>query len=499
VSTADESDIADIGFAPIETCYAERTHKPKLLEISSQMTSETMEEVSDQTSSGQMGSEGADQERSIHEIMAALPEIKPCDFVVEQIVGEGAFSDVLEVRFKSEAKERAFQEPFPAISSCSFALKCSKRNDIMSTEMMNEAAILSKLDHANIIKAIGVSRLPPMLLLELLECTLEDRLKFWRDEKKTFALFRQRRFSTESFNSRSAFSIRTEATVKGIAYGLAYLHSKNIILRDLKPENIGYTSNGEVKLFDFGFACQVEDTECQNIAGSLRYTRPPGQISDDDSTSCLGLQHDVVGDSFEEDEEGEEGQVLQSKTNKEPKYGFSTDVHSFGVVLWEIATLKIFSSSQIRRNPKWAPISALLKKVSHQGWRPTTQKIPNANFRFLVKECWNSCPDARPSLSNVCDSWLPKIYPSSSPTTESTSTTCDTPSKTFNRRNYTLPKFIIRRFQRSISFKAEAKNKTRESGSRRPSFTIENTSFSSCSLLIHHAPSQRSNHFTVIS
>ena len=83
----------------------------------------------------------------------------------------------------------------------------------------------------------------------------------------------------------SAFSWRkaVEAGV-AIAEGLSAAHSKGIIHRDVKPENIFLTSDGRVKILDFGIARWTPFTECETSAptetepgtvkGTLGYMSP---------------------------------------------------------------------------------------------------------------------------------------------------------------------------------------------------------------------------------
>lgn len=44
--------------------------------------------------------------------------------------------------------------------------------------------------------------------------------------------------------------------MKQVLQAVTYIHDKGIIHRDIKPENLLITSNGSVKLVDFGFTAE---------------------------------------------------------------------------------------------------------------------------------------------------------------------------------------------------------------------------------------------------
>jgi serine/threonine protein kinase len=153
-----------------------------------------------------------------------------------------------------------------------------------TVDLAMETRFLAALNHINVIKMYGASSDGPFsegyfIVLERMDETLTKRIKKWMDINRqckgitgVFAGSRRKLKELETERMLSAFEI---------AKGTTHLHDKKIIFRDLKPDNIGYNSNGVLKLFDFGLARELKDSErlendtykMTGFTGALRYSK----------------------------------------------------------------------------------------------------------------------------------------------------------------------------------------------------------------------------------
>lgn len=257
-----------------------------------------------------------------------------------------------------------------------------------AVQLANEVKILSELDHENIIKLQGVGSETIsgsyrsrnfFFLLDVLDETLEDRLKTW-SKKKTNHLRRSFRKlvtydSKHRTKDRQRMYHRIYDSVLGIAKGLEYLHSKKIVWCDVKPANIGFRvdartlqqgrSESTAKLIDFGMASRLEDCDDCESRGSLRYMSP---------------------------------EVMMGQ-----KYTLEADVFSFGVLLAQICSLRVPYSKAVKA--KKMSLGEFQNKVMSGQLHPMEdleKAIPCTRIRTLIEECLGA-PAGRPTCTEIID------------------------------------------------------------------------------------------------
>ena len=154
-------------------------------------------------------------------------------FILEEEIGRGGMGVVyraLDLR-KQEAEDR---DPHVAIKLISAKVK---QLDDSIVGLQREAKKAQQLAHPNIATVYDFDRDGPhaFLCMELLVGeSLAEYLK---------------RLNGKALPWEQALPI-----IRGMAKGLAYAHSKQIVHADFKPGNVFITSDGTVKILDFGVA-----------------------------------------------------------------------------------------------------------------------------------------------------------------------------------------------------------------------------------------------------
>ncbi len=176
-------------------------------------------------------------------------------YVIAGLIGEGGMGRVYRARDARLGRDVAIKVLPPDLA----------HDGQRRVRMEREALAMGMLNHPNIVTVhdIGDYRGSPYIVSELLEGeTLRERV-----------------------TAEGGGSVRLEPAaaveiVAAIAGALGAAHARGIVHRDIKPENVFLTSDGRIKVLDFGIAKLVDGETAGNatmtgaIIGTLAYITP---------------------------------------------------------------------------------------------------------------------------------------------------------------------------------------------------------------------------------
>lgn len=144
-----------------------------------------------------------------------------------------------------------------------------------------------------------------------------------------------------------------------------FLHSNGIFHTDLKSPNVGFTSDGTLKILDYGFHRIRTDTQAMTQAGTICWVAP---------------------------------EIFLGQSENE-----LSDVYSYGIILWEL----IFQASP------WAGQHTMnvVYKVTH-GKRPSISHMPAntpKSISNLMEQCWQQKATDRPYFVDIIAELDPKV------------------------------------------------------------------------------------------
>lgn len=262
----------------------------------------------------------------------------------------------------SNCRRAECKSPLYAIKSPPPICKNDAHTKQALDDLAGEAHFLARVDHQNVIKLYGTSRDAMgskhcFLLLDRLYETLEDRLESWSAKEvkaRSRAMFQKGSTTQRGWMLFERLSYALDA-----CSALAHLHRLGIMHRDVKPGNIGFDIRGDLKLFDFGLATNVEPEPTSRrytaCAGTVRYMAPE---------NFLGLQYDD-----------------------------KVDVYSFAILLWEMVELRVPFRS--------VDMASFKSKVVNGGRRPNIKRSMKRQNRWnkpltdFITRCWAHSPFER--------------------------------------------------------------------------------------------------------
>ncbi|KAI7802145.1 IGF-I receptor subtype a [Triplophysa rosa] len=268
-------------------------------------------------------------------------------------LGQGSFGMVYEGIAKGVVKD----EPETRVAIKTVNESASMRERI---EFLNEASVMKEFNCHHVVRLLGVvsQGQPTLVIMELMT----------RGDLKSY--LRSLRSKEQGSSSQALPPLKKMIQMAGeIADGMAYLNANKFVHRDLAARNCMVAEDFTVKIGDFGMTRDIYETD---------YYRKGGK-------GLLPVRW------------------MSPESLKDGVFTTNSDVWSFGVVLWEIATLaeqpyQGMSNEQV------------LRFVMEGGLLDKPDNCPDMLFE-LMRMCWQYNPKMRPSFLEIINSIKEELEP----------------------------------------------------------------------------------------
>uniref|UniRef100_A0A8C5EX53 non-specific protein-tyrosine kinase n=1 Tax=Gouania willdenowi TaxID=441366 RepID=A0A8C5EX53_GOUWI len=221
------------------------------------------------------------------------------------------------------------------------AIKMIKEGSMSEDDFIEEAKIMMKLRHENLVQLYGVctKQRPIYIVTEFLSngCLLTYLKEGLRQHPTAIQLLEM---------------------CKDVSEGMAFLESKQYIHRDLAARNCLVDTNGTVKVTDFGLSRYVLDDEYTSSAGSkfpVRWSPPEVLLY------C--------------------------------KFSSKSDIWAYGVLMWEIYTLGKLPYERLNN-------TEIVDQVP-RGLRLYRPQLANEKVYSIMTSCWIDVTEERPNFQEM--------------------------------------------------------------------------------------------------
>jgi serine/threonine protein kinase len=223
-------------------------------------------------------------------------------------------------------------------------------------EFLNEASVMKDFDTEHVVKLIGVvsQGQPTLVLMELMDVgDLKNYLRTLRPDSEN----NRDRLPPPTLKEILQMALE-------IADGMAYLSVRKCIHRDLAARNCMVNKDNVVKIGDFGMARDVYETE---------YYRKEGK-------GLLPVRW------------------MAPESLRDGVFTSQSDVWSYGVVLWEMATLAEQPYQGLANDQ-------VVYYVKEGNVMDKPENCPDKLYR-LMSDCWQRHAHQRPTFLEICERLL---------------------------------------------------------------------------------------------